>query len=147
MTVPLYLLDTSVLLLLLRGSDDGRKLDDKHSLTESKQRPLISRVTHGEIRVLASYLDWGKKRQGELRRMLQDFVTIDIHHSEVIDAYVKIDVHSQKHSDGARNMGKNDLWIAACAKAADAILLTTDKDFAHLDEKMLDVEVFVQNEG
>lgn len=56
MTVPLYLLDTSMLLLLLRGSDDGRKLDDKYSLTESKQRPFISRVTHGEIRVLASYL-------------------------------------------------------------------------------------------
>ena len=26
----------------------------------------------------------------------------------------------------------NDAWIVACAKAAQAILLTTDRDFAHL---------------
>jgi hypothetical protein len=29
-------------------------------------------------------------------------------------------------------MGKNDLWIAACAAAADAFLLSTDDDFEHL---------------
>jgi predicted nuclease of predicted toxin-antitoxin system len=29
-------------------------------------------------------------------------------------------------------MGKNDLWIAATAVAAQAVLLTTDKDFAFL---------------
>ena len=29
-------------------------------------------------------------------------------------------------------MGKNDLWIAATAKATGATLLTTDKDFDHL---------------
>lgn len=39
---------------------------------------------------------------------------------------------SQAHPEGARNMGKNDLWIAASAKAAGATLLTTDGDFDHL---------------
>lgn len=29
-------------------------------------------------------------------------------------------------------MGKNDLWIAATAVAADAFLLTTEKDFDYL---------------
>lgn len=29
-------------------------------------------------------------------------------------------------------MGKNDLWIAAAAHAAGAMVLTTDKDFDHL---------------
>lgn len=38
-------------------------------------------------------------------------------------------------------MGKNDLWIAACAKAAGATLLTTDNDFTHLIPGHLDVEV------
>ena len=57
----------------------------------------------------------------------------------MLDAYVEIDLDSQNHADGARNMGKNDLWIAACAKAAGATLLTTDKDFNHLEETMVSV--------
>lgn len=35
-------------------------------------------------------------------------------------------------------MGKNDLWIAASAKAAGAFLLTTDNDFDHLFDDVLD---------
>ncbi len=34
-------------------------------------------------------------------------------------------------------MGKNDLWIAATANATGALLLTTDKDFDHLDGAFL----------
>ncbi len=35
-------------------------------------------------------------------------------------------------------MGKrNDLWIAACAAAAGAVLLTADRDFEHLLPKYL----------
>jgi len=33
----------------------------------------------------------------------------------------------------ARNMGKNDLWIAPTASVLDMDLLTSDKDFEHLD--------------
>jgi tRNA(fMet)-specific endonuclease VapC len=32
----------------------------------------------------------------------------------------------------ARNMGKNDLWIAATTAALGATLITTDQDFDHL---------------
>ena len=41
---------------------------------------------------------------------------VDVNLTEVIDAYVEIDIYSQQLPDGARNMGKNDVWIAACAK-------------------------------
>jgi len=34
-------------------------------------------------------------------------------------------------------MGKNDLWIAATAHVTGATLLTTDKDFDHLDPQFL----------
>lgn len=34
-------------------------------------------------------------------------------------------------------MGKNDLWIAATASVLEATLITTDKDFGHLDTKYL----------
>ena len=37
-------------------------------------------------------------------------------------------------------MGKNDLWIAATSSVYDLILLTTDKDFNHLDGEFLDLE-------
>jgi tRNA(fMet)-specific endonuclease VapC len=50
-----------------------------------------------------------------------------------MDAYEEIDCFSLSHPLGAYNMGKNDLWIAATAKASGAVLLTTDADFNHLD--------------
>ena len=37
-------------------------------------------------------------------------------------------------------MGKNDLWIAATSSVYDLVLLTTDKDFNHLDGAYLDLE-------
>ncbi len=44
-------------------------------------------------------------------------------------------------------MGKNDLWIAACAKAAGAKSLTTDKDFSHLSSELLCVELIPVDAG
>lgn len=40
----------------------------------------------------------------------------------------------------ARNMGKNDLWIAATASALDLTLLTTDRDFDHLHLPLLSLQ-------
>jgi len=63
----------------------------------------------------------------------------------IIDAYVEIDTFSQgKHETkqlklSARNMGKNDLWIAATALATSSKLMTTDKDFLHLDKAYFDL--------
>ena len=39
----------------------------------------------------------------------------------------------------ARNMGKNDLWIAATASVYNLRLLTTDNDFGHLDSQFLNL--------
>ncbi len=57
----------------------------------------------------------------------------------MISDYIEIDSFSQgKHktipsSFSAKNMGKNDLWIASTAKYFDLTLITTDNDFKHLD--------------
>lgn len=40
----------------------------------------------------------------------------------------------------ARNMGKNDIWIAATASVLGAVLLTTDNDFDHLQDEFLQVD-------
>ena len=39
----------------------------------------------------------------------------------------------------ARNMGKNDLWIAATTHVLDLTILTTDNDFDHLDNVFIKV--------
>src|SRR5690606_24167731 len=96
------------------------------------QRPFVSVVSLGEARVLAKRNDWGEAKLGSLSNALDNLVVVNINHPSVIDAYVELDLVSQSHPDGARNMGKNDLSIAACAKAAGATLLTTDNDFTHL---------------
>lgn len=57
---------------------------------------------------------------------------MNISHPTIIDAYVELDLFARSHPQGARQMGKNDLWIAASALAANAQPLTTDKDFEYL---------------
>lgn len=37
-------------------------------------------------------------------------------------------------------MGKNDIWIAATASVFNLRLITTDKDFDHLDGVYIDLE-------
>ena len=71
---------------------------------------------------------------------------------EIIDKYAEIDAYSQgklpdtKVDFSARNMGKNDLWIAATTKLIEAELITTDKDFEHLDNKFFKVHMIKQNQ-
>lgn len=136
----LFLLDTNIVLTLVRGNALASFIDSKFGLRASKVRPMISVVTHGEVRVLAGRNGWGDRKLAALQNALDNLFTVDINHSDVLDAYVEIDLFSQRHHDGARNMGKNDLWIAACTKASRATLLTTDKDFDHLAPGLLSLE-------
>jgi predicted nucleic acid-binding protein len=39
-------------------------------------------------------------------------------------------------------MGKNDIWIAATAKVADATLLSIDNDFNHLNKTFIKVRKY-----
>jgi predicted nucleic acid-binding protein len=137
----IYLLDTSVILPLVRGNALGKHIDQRFRLQASAQRPFVSVVSLGEVRVLAKRNDWGEAKLRSLSNALDNLVVVDINHPSVIDAYVALELVSQSHPDGSRNMGKNDLWIAACAKAAGATLLTTDNDFTHLIPDHLDGEV------
>ena len=68
-----------------------------------------------------------------------------INFEEVIKKYAQIDAYSQGKSEkskgkfSSRNMGKNDIWIAATASVFDLKLVTTDKDFDHLEEEYIDL--------
>jgi predicted nucleic acid-binding protein len=81
-----------------------------------------------------------------LQYFLEKFVIIDINYRPLVLRYGEIDAFSQGKlpnrplSVSARNMGKNDLWIAATASVLDAKLLTTDADFGHLKTTFLDID-------
>ena len=132
MSERLYLLDTNILLALIRGGDLGHRIEKRFRLRSAKQKPLISVVSCGEIRVLADRNGWGEAKRSALDIALASVVVVDLNHPDILDAYVRFEAISQQNPSGARNMGKNDLWIAACAAAAQAFLLTTDGDFDHL---------------
>ena len=74
----------------------------------------------------------------------------DINNSdnELIEAYYTIDAFSQGNlkerplNSSAKNMGKNDLWIAATAHVAKAELITMDGDFDHLNGEFLTVHKY-----
>jgi len=81
-----------------------------------------------------------------LKDLLSKFNIIDINIQHIIDRYGEIDAFSQGKllykigNFSARNMGKNDLWIAATASVYNLTLLTTDNDFNHLADTYLTLE-------
>jgi tRNA(fMet)-specific endonuclease VapC len=128
----LYLFDTSVLLALLRGKQLGNYLNQTFRLSEVINRPIISIVSHGEIWALAQRNSWGDRKVAALKEMLDDLVTLDLSDPAIIKNYVAVDQKNVSHPSGSRSLSDNDKWIAATAAAAEALLLTTDKDFLHL---------------
>jgi tRNA(fMet)-specific endonuclease VapC len=87
----------------------------------------------------------GKTRRQRLEELIGDFYPADIFSEETIDCYAEIDAFSQNKLPAkplgmtSRNMGKNDLWIAAVAHILGARLLTSDADFDHLGGGYLDL--------
>ena len=75
----------------------------------------------------------GKEKNSRFRGISFEISSYNIDTEEVVNRYAEIDVFSQGRLDGrksnftARNMGKNDIWIAAMASVLDAMLLRTDK--------------------
>jgi len=107
--------------------------------------PIISVVSVAEIKALAAKNNWGNKRTLSIEEFLKELIIIDIKYNELIDAYVKIDTFSQGKSKemplniSSRNMGKNDLWIAATTLLTNSKFITTDNDFKHLNDTFFEI--------
>ncbi len=123
----MVLLDTNIVLNYIR----------KYALVPDAC--FISIVTVGELKAFALKRNWGKQKKDILQVNLGRLHIIDISNT-LTDIYAEIDAFSQglhpekKLSTSARNMGKNDLWIASTAYFFDIPLQTTDNDFSHLTE-------------
>lgn len=130
----LLLLDTSVVLHVVRGKATGEALDRAFGLRARPDRPLISIITVGELLAFARQRGWGSAKVDRLKELVEELVVVDVRSQSVLDRYAEIDTFMVKHG---HLIGDNDVWIAATASAAGAVLLTTDRDFDPMHDRFL----------
>ncbi len=136
------LLDTGMLLGLMREAPWALKADADLSLSGSEALAFTSAVCRGELLALAEKRGWGARKRKQMESVLDRFPTIGINRPSILSAYALIDawthgkiVESPANTPPPKpavSMKQNDLWIAATAHASQAVLVSTDGDFSHL---------------
>lgn len=140
-----YLLDTNILLIYLRNQKTKGYIDQIYQPFSLPNLPLISVVTKGEIKSIGLQNKWSLSRLQSLDTFLDQLIVVDINAEDIIEKYAEIDAFSQGKLTTrplgitSRNMGKNDLWIAATAFITDSKLMTMDGDFDHLKDEYLEL--------
>ena len=129
-----YLLDTNILVHLIRWKAVGRAIEINFGLLQTLHRSVISVVTVGEMYSLVRKWASGITKIGQLTRLLDELVWIDINRTDILQTYGELDDLSNRTG---RPMGKNDVWLAATARVSGMKLLTTDGDFDHLNRSYL----------
>jgi tRNA(fMet)-specific endonuclease VapC len=102
-------------------------------------RAIIPVIVVGELEAFALKSDWGYQKVKFMELLFERFPIVTVIRDLAI-IYARIDAYSQGKLKGqpmplgltSRNMGKNDIWIAATAMFLDLDLHTTDNDFNHL---------------
>ena len=110
---------------------------------DSETMVFTSVICRGEILALAEKRGWGRNSRARLEEVLRRFPTIDINRDPIIEAYARIDawthgrpVASPRDTPPPKPavaMTQNDLWIAATAHVSQTTLVSTDRDFDHLN--------------
>ena len=143
-----YLLDTNLLLGFTRGADWAKWAYKEFDLGAETTMVFTSVICRGELLALAEKNGWGEAKRKSLVEVLNRFPTVDLNKDAILNHYAALDTwtHGRKLADPTRpdppkpamSMKQNDLWIAATAVATGATLVTTDKDFDHLNGLWLD---------
>ena len=139
-----FLLDTGMLLGFSREAHWALRVHKEFDLGNRETMVFTSVVCQGELLALAEKRGWGEGRRDQLDQVLQGFPSLDINRQPILRAYALIDAWTHGKpviSPGqvppptpAVPMKQNDLWIAATAHESKATLLSTDKDFEHLND-------------
>jgi tRNA(fMet)-specific endonuclease VapC len=146
-----YFLDTNILVLYLREHPLVKNLREIFHLEVNPNELFTSVICIGELKSLAIQNKWSLKRTLAIDGLRNFMIIVDELEESVLERYAEIDAFSQGRLEGkplagsSRNMGKNDLWIAATASVLHATLITTDKDFQHLHTQFLEVAYFDLN--
>jgi tRNA(fMet)-specific endonuclease VapC len=137
----IYTLDTNILIHAIRETPLFNNINKKYGLFKAGNQTIISAVSVGELRSFAFQNEWGSRRIKAVNTLLSILQTVPVTTNPIfIEAYAEIDAFSQnKHpslklNNTPRNMGKNDLWIAATATITKSTLISTDTDFSHLND-------------
>lgn len=148
----LYILDTNILVHFSRNSAIYTKLVEELDLFGEDNFAFISEVSIGEIYSIALINNWGEKRLKRIKFLLQNITSVPISEENIYENYARIDAFSKAIDIGislpasfqAQKMGKNDLWIAATASVSGGVLITMDKDFAHLNDVFFKIKYIQQ---
>lgn len=142
-----FILDTNVLLGHLKGEKVIMDTFEELGLNLTDVNIIISIVVFAEMKSLGKQRKWSAKKYDSVNNWLRKFLIIPIESEDLLEVYAEIDAYSQGKLENkplpiglsSRNMGKNDLWIAATAQLLEATLITTDGDFDHLDKVYFDL--------
>lgn len=143
-------IDTCVFIHIVRDTITGKKCLQELEKYDEAANVIASVVTRAELESFITQNSWEKPKIEKLNKILKEITYIDISSTDqlLIDSYTEIDSFSKRKikdksgnllKGSAKKMGKNDLWIAATAYSLDIPLMTTDGDFDHLDETLMDV--------
>ena len=142
----IHLFDTNIVLIYLRDLPAKQIIESVYNPFSSENRTVISVVTVGELKAIALKNKWGVLKIEKLEAFILKCIVADINLKDTINRYAEIDAFSQGRLDSkksnftARNMGKNDLWIAATASLLNLQMITTDNDFDHLENSYLPLQ-------
>lgn len=142
-TKPLVL-DTGVLVHFVRGQRTGRLIEERLRLSERRGDSILSSVVEAELLLIAARRGWGDRKLADLARLCRSFVRVSAGEPEVVQAWVEI---AAAQTDAGQTIDHNDLWIAATARAAGAILITCDGDFLRLRRGLVSYCHIDQNTG
>ena len=139
-----FLLDTGMLLGFVRKAPWALRVRTEFNLGNTETMVFTSVVCQGELLALAEKRGWGEGRRDQLDKVLNGFPTLDINKPLILRAYAIIDAWTHGNSVASPGqtpppkpavpMTQNDLWIAATAHESKPTLLSTDKDFEHLND-------------
>jgi predicted nucleic acid-binding protein len=141
-----FLIDTNVLLYYIRGRERFEKIESRLRLLSGDKLILISTVSLGEIHGFMQRQEWGEPRKERLQKILDHLYIIDISMQDIklLEAYATVWNYSKNALPGkplgrSIGIGQNDVWIAATAIVTHATLVSSDKDFDHLDKTFLNL--------
>lgn len=138
------LFDTNIILALAR---DKSKENLLKFVNPQNALIYVSFVNVAETQSIAFQNDWGFDKMQLIESFFNSVRVISIS-DLLLNSYIEIEAFSQRsHPEikdyefkTPRNMGKNDLWIAATASLLNLKLVTTDKGFSHLNPKFISLQ-------
>ena len=121
-----FILDTNIVLAYFQNNEKViNEIESIFPLFTDENITAISIVTVGELYSLALQRQWGQVKLNKITELIRELIVVDINADDIIDKYAIIDAYSQGKlyneplpiGMSSRNMGKNDLWIAATTQA------------------------------